>query len=56
MQRRSTSIINYSTEPVDPDRVDAVQLEVADILECNSIPRYPGVGSGGLRARLCQER
>ena len=38
---RYTTIVNYSTVPVDPDRVDAVLLEVAEILAVRLDPDVP---------------
>jgi hypothetical protein len=41
IQSRYTTIVNYTTDPVDPDRVDAVLLEVADILGVQLDPAVP---------------
>jgi hypothetical protein len=38
---RYTTIANYSTVPVDPDQVDAVLLEVAEILAVRLDPAVP---------------
>jgi hypothetical protein len=41
-QSRYTTIVNYSTAPVDPDRVDTLLTEVAEIL---AVQLNPAVAS-----------